>query len=547
MHEDFDVIVVGAGTGMYAALAAHSAGLRVLLVEKSEYLGGSTAMSGGGIWAPGNRVLRAAGLADTKERVLGYLDEVVGDSAPRSRRVAFVDHTAPALDLLMDYTMLSWAHMRGYADYFSDLPGGSAIGRSIEADPVDATLLGPHRHLLRPTSFGAPVPLPITARDYKWLNLMTRKPKGLLTAVKRAGQGIGGSMLKREYVAGGQALAVGLIAAVIDKGIEYWTNTPLLELTTDNGRVTGVIVEHDGQRQEIGARRGVIIASGGFDHNLALRQRYQSEELENWSIANPANTGECLQLAEEVGAQLTNLDQAWWFPVVRPLPGQSAGPMLAERSLPGSIMVDKTGKRFMNEAQEYMSAGQIMLGLDGSESKLPVTMIFDQDYRNSYVFSGSVMPRQDLPAQWYDAGIAFKAETIDALAAATGLADLPATIHRFNLLASAGTDDDFGRGSTYYDRYYGDPTQEPNPNLRPLRNGPFYAVSIVPSDLGTCGGIAADEHARALRADGNPIPGLYAVGNAAANAFGNSYPGAGATIGQGIVFGYIAAQHMSAL
>ena len=225
-----------------------------------------------------------------------------------------------------------------------------------------------------------------------------------------------------------------------------------------------------------------------------------------------------------------------------PVPGPTPGPLLAERSLPGQIIVDQQGRRFMNEAVNYMSAGQILI-----KQQLPVWMIFDQRYRNRYVFGGGVFPRQPLPKSWYDAGIAVKAASLGELATRVGLPDLPVTVERFNLLAAAGRDDDFHRGGSAYDRYYGDPTIGPNPCLGPIDRGPFYAVKVVPGDLGTCGGIRADGFGRALRPDGTVIDGLYASGNAAANAFGRVYPGPGATIGQGLAFGYAAARHAAGM
>ncbi|MGV8846712.1 FAD-binding protein, partial [Tessaracoccus sp.] len=235
----------------------------------------------------------------------------------------------------------------------------------------------------------------------------------------------------------------------------------------------------------------------------------------------------------------------WWFPSIPPAKkGGAPSVMLAERSLPGSMIVDSTGHRFFNESCDYMAAGQIILGFkDGEKPHVPAWMIFDQKYRNSYVFGGAVMPGMKLPAAWYEAGIAHKGDTVDELADKLGIPGLVDGVARFNELAAQGHDDDFRRGQSAYDRYYGDPTNTPSPNLRPLTKGPFYAVQVVPGDLGTCGGVTADEFARALRTDGSVIDGLYATGNCAGNAFGHFYPGAGATIGQGLTFGYVAALH----
>ncbi|MGO1384313.1 MAG: FAD-binding protein [Arachnia sp.] len=546
--ETYDMVVVGGGTGLFAAIAAATEGLKVLLVEKTECLGGSTAMSGGGLWMPGNAVLRDAGTGDTRERAETYLDALVGDTAPRERRSSYLDHSPAAVDLLQRATPLTFTHMPEYADYRSELDGGSAVGRSIEAKPFDMASLGEDENRVRPSGISAPVPMPITSVDYKWMNLMMKKPLRAFPKVMwRVAQGIGGKLLfKRNYVAGGQALAAGLIAGARKAGVEMRLNAPLKDLVHDGERVSGIIVQHEGKEVRIEATKGVILAGGGFDHNMDMRREYQSQLLEGgWSLGSAGNTGGVITIAERHGAALTLMDQSWWFPAIPPVQkGGTPSIMLAERSLPGSMIVDSTGHRFFNESSDYMNAGQIMLGLkDGEKPHLPVWMIFDQKYRNGYVFGGGVFPGMKLPKDWYEAGIAHRASSIHELSAQLGMPGLTSGVARFNTLAAQGKDDDFNRGDSAYDRYYGDPTNTPNPNLRPLTQGPFYAVQVVPGDLGTCGGIMADASARAQREDGSVIDGLYAIGNSAGNVFGHYYPGAGATIGQGLTFGYIAVMH----
>lgn len=542
-----DLVVAGSGTGLLAAITAVEQGLSVLVVEKSEYLGGSTAMSGGGFWVPGNPMLPELGISDSRQRASAYLDALVGDTSPRERRESFLDHGPRAIDVLRRNTPNTYVHMREYADYFPEVVGGSWIGRAFESAPFDLARLGTDRALLRPSGLGIPVPMPITSNDYKSLTLLTRKARGPRAAGKRALQGLAGMAVRREYATGGQALAAGLIMGARNRRIELWTNSPLRDLVIEGGRATGVIVEHEGRTVQVTARRGVVLSTGGFDHNIDLRRRHQSAALEpGWSLANPANTGEVLEIAEQHGAALTLLDQSWWFPAI-PATSDTAPPsmLLAERSLPGSIIVDGSGRRFMNEAVNYMTAGQVMLGLDDGEAPhLPAWIVFDQRYRNRYPFGGgAVLPRMALPKAWYEAGIAHKAQTLDELGARLGTPELAASVERFNELADHGHDDDFQRGESAYDRYYGDPTVTPNPTLASLAQAPYYAVQVIPGDLGTCGGIQADEFARVISRDGDVIPGLYAIGNAAGNAFGTFYPGPGATIGQGLTYGYISAMH----
>jgi succinate dehydrogenase/fumarate reductase flavoprotein subunit len=540
--ESFDLVVVGCGTGMLAALTAAENGLSVLIVEKSSYFGGSTALSGGGVWIPGNSVLRQAGVADSEDRIRAYLRGVTAGESPESRWGTHVTHGPAAVEVLRRHTPLTFQWVAGYSDYFPELPGGSATGRSIEPKPFDVRRLGEDRKRLRPPAFAAPFPMPVTGQAYKWLNLVARTPRGALTGARLAGLGVGGRAIGREYLAGGSALAAGLFAGVRAARIPVWFDAPIVDLVRDGDRVTGVVVRRDGLDITVAARRGVLLAAGGFDRNAALRHEYQSPQLDTaWCLGNPDNTGDVLPLARAAGADLALMDEAWWFPAL-PIPGATPGPLLAERSLPGQIMVDRQGRRFMNEAVNYMSAGQEMLKHD-----LSFWMVFDQRYRNRYLFGGALFPRQPLPRSWYDAGIAHRADSLGALAAAAGLPELVATVRRFNEQARNGRDDDFRRGDSAYDRYYGDPAVRPNPCLGPIGAGPFYAVQVVLGDLGTCGGIRADGSARALRADGSAIEGLYASGNAAANAFGRAYPGAGATIGQGLSFGYAAARHAGRL
>jgi 3-oxosteroid 1-dehydrogenase len=542
-----DLLVVGSGTGMAAALAGHELGLSVLIVEKSSYVGGSTARSGGALWLPASPVLREAGAGDTVERAATYLDSVVAGSAPPHRSAGFLTHLSATVDMLRRTTPLRLFWARDYADYHPEAPGGSAAGRTCECRPFDTSTLGEYRTRLRPGVLEAGVPIPTTGADYRWMNLVARVPrKGIPTFGKRIAQGVGGRVLGRRYAAGGQGLMAGLFAGVLRAGIPVWTGTTLLRLAADGARVTGAVVDHDGREVTITARRGVVLATGGFDHSMDMRWKFQSESLgANLSLGAESNTGDGIRAGQEMGAGIDLMEQAWWFPAIAPLPGKSPAVMLAERSLPGCLIVDQNGRRFANESTDYMSFGQRLLELERSGRPVEAMwIIFDRQYRNSYVFGAELFPRMRIPRAWYHAGVAVRADSLGELGARIGVPaqEFTETMTRFNENAAAGQDPDFGRGRSAYDRYYGDPTVTPNPNLRPLLKGPFYAVKMVLSDLGTCGGLKADDRARVLREDGGTIPGLYAIGNTAANAFGTAYPGAGATIAQGLVYGYIAAR-----
>jgi 3-oxosteroid 1-dehydrogenase len=542
-----DLLVVGSGTGMAAALAAHELGLSVLIVEKASHVGGSTARSGGALWLPAGPVLAEAGAGDTKEQAATYLEAVVAGSAPRQRSTEFVAQVSAMVDMLRRTTPLRFFWARDYSDYHPEEPGGSAAGRTCECHPFDTSTLGAYRTRLEPGLMEVSVPVPTTGADYRWMNLVARVPrKGIPTFAKRIAQGVGGLMLGRRYAAGGQGLAAGLFAGVLRAGIPVWTDTPLLRLDVDADRVRGAVVTHGDREVTITARRGVVLATGGFDHSMDMRWKFQSESLiPHLSLGAAANTGDGIRAGQELGGAIDLMDQAWWFPAVAPLPGAAPAVMLAERSLPGSLIVNQHGRRFANESSDYMTFGQRLLELERTGSPVEsMWIIFDQQYRNSYVFGAQLFPRMRIPQAWYDAGIAVRADDFAALGARIGVpvSEFTATVTAFNQNAAAGVDPEFGRGRSAYDRYYGDPTIRPNPNLRALTKGPFYAVKMVLSDLGTCGGLKADHRARVLREDGAVIAGLYAIGNTAANAFGTTYPGAGATIAQGLVYGYIAAR-----
>ncbi len=368
-----------------------------------------------------------------------------------------------------------WA--REYSDYHPEAPGGSAAGRTCECRPLNTSMLGEYLPRLRPGVLEVKVPMPTTGADYRWMNLMARVPrKGLPTIAKRLAQGVGGLAIGRRYAAGGQALAAGLFSGVLSAGIPIWTHTSLVALTEADGRVTGAIVDHGGRRITVTARRGVVLAAGGFDHDMEMRRKFQSEALgDGFSLGADTNTGDAIRIAQELGAGLGLMDQAWWFPAVAPLPGKPPAVMLAERSLPGSLIVNQNGDRFVNESTDYMSFGQRMLHLERQGRPVEsMWIVFDQQYRNGYVFAAELFPRMAIPQSWYDSGIACRADTLADLARRSHCPRRASreTMRRFNEAARAGIDGEFHRGESAYDRYYGDPTITPNPNLRPLDKGP---------------------------------------------------------------------------
>jgi succinate dehydrogenase/fumarate reductase flavoprotein subunit len=540
-----DVLIVGSGTGLAAALTARELGLSVIVIEKTGVVGGSTARSGGAFWIPANPTLAHEHAGDTPERAQRYLDAVVRETSPHAKLQNYVRFGAETVDMLLRTTRMRFSWARGYSDYHPELPGGSAVGRSCECRPFDTSKLGEDRSRLRSGVMELPIPMPVTGADYKWLNLAAKIPlRGAVVAVKRALQGIGGLLIGRRYAAGGVALAAGMFDGALRAGVDVRTNARMAQLIVEDGRVVGAQIYQNGERATVRARRGVILATGGFDHELEMRHREQSAQLGPWSLGAEGNTGDGITAATELGAEVALMDQAWWFPAIAPLPGAAPTVMLAERSLPGSFMVDRHGRRFVNEATDYMTFGQKVLERERAGDPVgEMWLVFDREYRNSYLLGGSLLPRMPLPRAWYENGIAVRAKSWSALAAAMKVPsdEFSRTAKEFNAAALVGTDEGFGRGTSAYDRYYGDPTVTPNPTLRSLDEGNLFAVKVVLSDLGTCGGIRTDERARALGAQNEPIDGLYAIGNTAGNVFGDRYPGAGATIGQGLVYGHIAA------
>ncbi|MGI9006072.1 MAG: 3-oxosteroid 1-dehydrogenase [Streptosporangiaceae bacterium] len=543
---EFDVVVAGSGAaGLTAALTAASRGLSVVVIEKEDCFGGSTARSGGGLWVPGNTVLTRAGVADSASEARRYLAFVAGNEVDPGRQRAVLEQGPPMLDLVRSSTPLEFAWVPGYADYYPEAPGGLACGRTIEPVPLDGRVLGAELDRLNPPYLPAPDAMAITAAEYRWLSLGTSHPRAIWTTARVAARMAVSKARRRRTLSLGQALAAGLRAGLADAGVPVWLGTPLTGLLTEGGAVAGIQVIRDGQPATIRARRGVLLATGGFERNGPMREQYQRPPVgADWTVGSLGNTGDGIVAGQAAGAAVDLMDDAWWGPSI-PL---TSGPFfcLSERSLPGCVLVNQAGQRFVNEAAPYVDAVHAMYERHSDATPhIPAWLILDQRYRNRYVFAGRP-PRKPLPRRWYAAGAMHKAGTIADLAAQIGVSagGLEQTVQRFNGFARAGQDEDFGRGRSAYDRYYGDPRCRPNPNLAPLAQPPFYAAKIVPGDLGTKGGLRTDERARVLRADGSVIAGLYAAGNASAAVMGRSYAGAGATIGPAMTFGYIAALDM---
>ncbi|MBM7510367.1 3-oxosteroid 1-dehydrogenase [Nocardioides salarius] len=546
---EVDVVVVGAGgAGMTAALAAGTAGLDTLLVEKSGYFGGSTARSGGGVWIPGNYALREAGQVDDDdhEQAMAYLEAIVGDVVPRVRRETYLRRGPEVMDFLRERTPLRFAWVPGYSDYLPEQPGGRAAGRSCEPVPMDASFLGAELERLHPAYSKAPANMIVTQADFRRISLGMRTWRGPATMLKVLVRRVVAGLRRHRMYAMGNAIVISLRQGLIEAGVPLAYDTALDELVLEHGRVVGVRVTRGGQRHEVRARRGVVLGSGGFERNLELREQHQPRPTSvEWTTGSEFNTGAGLLAGIAVGAQTDLLDDAWWGPTI-PLPGRPWF-CLAERNLPGSIIVNGAGRRFMNEALPYVEAvHEIYAGEATGVQHVPAWMVFDQRYRNRYLFAG-LGPRQPFPGRWYKEGVVKKADSLAALAEQieVPVEGLTSTVQRFNTFAASGVDEDFHRGDSAYDKYYSDPTVKPNPSLHRIDQGPFYAVKIVPGDLGTKGGLVTDEQARVLREDGSVVEGLYAAGNVSSAVMGRTYAGPGATIGPALTFGWLAVEHLA--
>ncbi|MGN7479795.1 FAD-dependent oxidoreductase [Solibacillus silvestris] len=539
-QEQWEVVVVGSGAGgLVAAITAAHNGQRVLLVEKTEVFGGSSALSGGGLWIPNNHVSKLAGLEDSEEEALTYMEEVIEDKGPastRERKVAYIQNGSKMVSFLEDLGM-KWVAAPHYPDYYPERPGGK-IGRSIEGEVFDLRELGEYEGLLRKGLMEMPFPL-YSGRVYSVPRTFTSM-KDFTNVSGMLFSGIKYKLQGKHATSIGQGLVSRLLKIALSLGVKIRLNAPLKDLIIENDALIGIEIEQNGAPHFI-ETKAVILAGGGFDHNEELRRKYHNIGPE-WSSASKGNQGDMLLIAQRHGLDTALLDEAWWGPSAINDDG-SPSFLVYERSLPHTIIVDQEGKRYFNEAESYVDAGRAMLDKQEETGKaIPSWMIMESRHRNRYLF-GSMMPRM-VPKKLLKSGWLKRADTIDDLAKICGInvEGLRATIGRFNEFVDNGKDGDYKRGDSAYDNYYGDPAYK-NPNLGHINKPPYYAVKVFPGDLGTKGGIVADEHGQALR-DGKPIAGLYATGNCSASVMGKVYPGPGSTLGPTTVFGYISANHI---
>ena len=529
MDTDYDVVVVGSGaSGLTAALSAAVNGQRVAVLEKTAVLGGTSVVSGGSIWAPCNKYAAKSGWHDSREDALDYLRSVTLGRVDDGLLERFADTINETLDFLEVETGLEFTANMEHPDYQPDLPGARPGGRTLQVGLYDSKRLGERRTDLRPTHST----VPITKHELDEWGMDTLDRWNWALIAERT----------KEHVVGmGAALVGELLEACLRHGVAVHTSMPAIELVRTDGRVTGVRAGEEGAEVVVTARRGVVLASGGFEWNAKYVQRFLGVPM----IAPgspPSNEGDGLRMAMGVGAGLGNMTEAWWGPMLDVVGDTYDGEPLHRttsgiRTQPGSLVVNRAGRRFVNEAMNYNDFVKAMAHFDPVSyeyENVPCWLIFDRRYRESYSV-GTLTPDGPKP-DWVHEGA-----TLGELARKVGIdeAGLLDQVARFNENAARGVDPDFHRGETAYDRYRGDRNHEPHRNLGPLEDGPFFAVELQFGCIGTKGGPLIDADGRVLDADEEPLPGLYACGNVTASIFGPGYPGAGSTLAAGMSVGYL--------
>ncbi|RDI28663.1 succinate dehydrogenase/fumarate reductase flavoprotein subunit [Pseudacidovorax intermedius] len=557
----FDLVVVGAGgAGMAAALFAALEGQQVLLVERTAHVGGTTAWSAGTCWVPGTREGAAVNPADTLAEAARYLDNAIGEHSPRALRQAFLDHGAEAIAQLAARTEVKLRAYPRHPDYISDLDGSTVAGRALEPLPFDGRLLGEWFALLRP-----PIPeftvlggMMVDRTDINHLLGMTKSFASLRHSVRilaRHGRDRLRHARGTRLVMGNALVGRLLYSLSRLPNVTLAMETELMRLQRNDAGIDGVVLAQRGQRRSVAARAGVVLASGGFNRHPERRQALLPGADIGWCPGAPGHTGEAHALAEAVGARYGSgaMSPAFWAPVSRRTRADGSTALfphfVMDRAKPGVLAVNAAGERFVNESTSYHLFGLAMQqpGVNGQPS-IPAFLICDAAALRKYGL-GMVRPGGKGLAPFLADGYLTQADTLAGLAQSLGIdaSRLQATVERFNTLARSGVDSDFHRGETAYQRNLGDPAWPgPNPCLGPLEEGPFYAVRLYPGDIGAAQGFATDADARVLDAQGQPIAGLYAVGNDMHSIMGGVYTAPGITLGPGIVFAHLAARHAAA-
>ncbi len=570
-----DILVVGSGGGgMTAALMSSDLGNETVLIEKGAYYGGSTAMSGGAIWIPNNHLMKQYGYNDSIEEGVGYLKSITEGKVADDRLQAYVEKGVEMVAYLDQNSHVKFDVVPGYPDYYPDVYGTKQSGgRTIEPRPFKVKPLKDLVHTLRdPSAQGMVLGKMMLGAYDTHLMMGTSLKARIISAGKLASYFLNPFRVlakKDTRRTLGSALVGRLSLSLAEKKVPIWLNTSAKKLIVVNERVIGLEAEKDGQLVSIEVKKGVILAAGGFEKNQAMREKYQQGPVSaDWSMGCLENTGDAIRMGQDVGAEVSFMDDAWWMPTtVGPgnlVPWIIKGSwwedmvkdensimqwfILVDRSLPGTIIVNSKGLRFTNEAGPYIEVVKAQYeNHEKTGCAIPAYMIGDHNYKKNFPF-GASLPGFSMK-KYFDTGYLIKSDTLKGLAEKCGInaQGLEKEVEKFNRFVKNGKDLDYKKGDNAIDRYYSDSAVKPNSCLGPIKKPPFYAVRLFPGDLGTKGGLNTDRDARVLREDGSPIEGLYATGNCSSSVMGNTYPGAGGTIGPSMVFGYIAAQHAAKL
>ena len=557
ISDAYDVVVIGAGAGgMTAAAVAASEGLSVLLIEKTEFVGGTTAWSGGMVWIPANAGMKQAGLDDSLSDAAKYLAGTVPESENADLRETFLSRGPEAIEYLETNTEVRLQPVKAYPDYYPEKPGATAGGRVLEPVSFDGSRLGANFRRLRPplpefTVFGG---MMVNRTDIPHLRKVGRSLRSTLRTLRLVSQY---ALQRLRAPRGttlhlGNALAARLYASLLQRNVDILFGTTVEALLIEGDGVRGVrIVDSSGGRP-IAARKGVVLATGGFSHDARLREKFFPDGTGLVSATVPAGTGDGLHLAIAAGACINTrvASPAYWVPAsLFRRAGGSRGVFphtVTDRAKPGVIAVNASGKRFVNEALSYHEFVLAMLR-DGKAAEMRAFhLVCDRRFLWSYGL-GRIQPFTLRLKRYVESGELIEAPSIEALAGAIGVEEtaLSATLKNYNAHAWAGLDPEFGRGTTIYQRHLGDSGHKPNPCVAPIEQPPFYALRIYPADLGTAIGLQTDSHARVLRNDGSVIAGLYACGNDMGSIMNGNYPGPGITLGPALTFGTIAGRHLA--
>jgi|TARA_B110000305_G_scaffold228516_1_gene278388 3-oxosteroid 1-dehydrogenase len=559
----FDVVVVGSGNGaLTAALCSHDGGAKTLVIEKSDQFGGTSATSGGGVWIPNNRYAKAENVDDSAEDARQYINSVSPDGMIKDELIeTYISEGPRMVDYLHENSQVKYRNLAHYPDYFPDNPGGKGGNRSMEPEPIFGTELGNDLSKLREQH-------PQTAFTMGPINMNFTQVEGQLLLGALPGWKMQFAKLFTKYILDipmrmkwgwkdrrltmGNAGVARLLLSLKDRNVDLWIQTAMTDLIEEAGTVVGIKALKDGKEITIKAEKAVVLAAGGFERAQDLRDKYLPKPSNaEWSAANIHNTGDALKAALKLGADTHQMDAGWWSTTMK-VPGQEKGWLsMVDKSMPGNYTVNKNGERFSNESQNYVSfVNDMFEKFDDGNPCAPCYMIFDSTFRKNRpcgpLLQGSMQPDSAVPKEWWTPSFLSKGDTLEDLAEVVGIdaQGLLATQLKVNEYAITGKDIDLKRGDTVYDRYYGDPSVEPNPCLAPLDKGPYYCMVLYPGEMGTAGGLVIDTKARVLKPDGSPIPGLYACGNTS-TALLPTYPGPGSTLGPAMTFGYLAAKDIT--